>query len=592
MPNRKSKPKTKKKTPIQKKFYDNKKIRKSALTKQELSSKHIEEYKALKQNLRKSFQKDENSRIPLKTFIQLKTIQEQLLKFSESAGFSQFDENQSNELLVTLDEVNILLNNETTHQQANNNSLFFESNKNKKSKKKIKVKQINSDSEQETEKEEQEEQKTTPIIFKPVMVMPSEKGLKSFKYLKAGTKDDQSSRLNLFAKECEDAGKKTGAPTVKTGIPHAKNKLIDTANWTHLFNEIQNKSTNAVRAFNKIDNDDPIKKSLLTVHSSEYIEKLIKQCASLKQNQTKKFNNDPDVVISNGVFEESIKELMTAYLNFNQDLFFIGLPSHHAYPDEAKGFCLLNKVAILTQMKIDLTKGNKQKFYYYGVDVNRDNGLASCLLKISDNLPDKNKINFFHYDVCDTRVYPYEGEKEINEQFDKKPTGYRHKAKVWRHNEYEYHLINLKHCEKSNKNETHHPAMLQICEKLKSDAELAFKDKEEGDFYILFGLDSHVNESAQCGTYLEDDDFEGEISKENKKHQRFTDADFQLLAKTIREIKEQYAPCVKFTIALEGGYDRKLIQNSFNVFLNSLYGEIDLTFEVEKTEVPYSSKMF
>ncbi len=381
---------------------------------------------------------------------------------------------------------------------------------------------------------------------KPFLVLqkPSHKDLKSMKdMLAGGIMSCQSQRIGAL---CDLVNQhEQGLKVITTDAK----KLSDA--WEELFAAIVEEGSRRVTRYNAknynnvkekfdaIDSADPIKKALLAVHTEDYVKEIISACVTAGGGN---YELNQDVSINNGTFEVLIRDLATTIENFNksQCLFSLGLPTHHAFTNEASGFCIFNKVAIL----IEYFK--QPEVIICGLDVNADNGIRQVFEK---SVIHAKKV--LHLDCFDSRVYPCQKLTALKKkQFD---------VSKGLDTDYQYVPFDLS----SNARRQHkiHPVILVILEQIQK---RVFAAKSGVAIYLALGWDSHVEETADCGKKISDNEF---LNAAESKQTRFNDADFEHFYQQLSQMMKDKK--VTIYIGLEGGYTPEVNAKQLKIVINT-----------------------
>ncbi|MEZ4948719.1 MAG: histone deacetylase family protein [Saprospiraceae bacterium] len=89
---------------------------------------------------------------------------------------------------------------------------------------------------------------------------------------------------------------------------------------------------------------------LYAVHDPKYVDRI-------RRASENELPLDPDTRVSKGSFRAAVKAVnATIMASQTNDFAIVRPPGHHAYPDEATGFCLFNNVAIASQLLVNQGK--------------------------------------------------------------------------------------------------------------------------------------------------------------------------------------------------------------------------------------------
>lgn len=387
--------------------------------------------------------------------------------------------------------------------------------------------------------------------------VPSTEDLLHMKSMPAGGEEDQQQRL---AHMTEMIAKHPSLPIVTTNEVHLS------SDWQQLFNTIDaGNGQRATALVQAMASTDPVLRSILSIHSLAYIKSVILDCIAAQAQGIKKLNSD--IIITPKTFELLIKDL-TATLQHPSPLYFsFGLPSHHAYPDQGSGFCILNKTAIL----LNHAKTRHQTALNYliiGTDVNRDNGLCHIL---RDSF---SALSITHIDVFDSRVYPWHNFATINEEFSTQAQNLIPGVRRWKQDQFHYLALDLSLQARSNK--TLHPAITFAVEHAEKQIKLAQSKQQQTMIFLPTGWDSHTEETAYCGKYIN-----GQMMNKSEAHdQRFNTADLVYFQEQILQLYKTYKESIAGIYwGLEGGYERGMYQQQLNSLCRTINNHLMLEQE-------------
>jgi len=370
-----------------------------------------------------------------------------------------------------------------------------------------------------------------------VIQVPSPEHIRQMNSMPAGGEEDQSERLMNMVHTIEQVHKLTPLPLLTT------DEVSLAPEWQNLFKAIDKGNKNeALELFNLIPIDDVILQPLLEVHPQDYLKKIITNSIEAQGKGIKKLN--ADIILTPKTFEILIKDIAATILNPAKLNFSFGLPTHHAFSSEGSGFCILNKTEVLMR-HTHATCDKPLKCVVVGTDVNRDNGLCAILREFAS------LMSIRHIDIFDSRVYPRQDHVFIKKEFKTEARSVGNNIKCWVQEQFEYFAVDLSLT--TRKTVSVHPAPLFALNKIK---ESIVEAKKNGAMIALFlptGWDSHENETAFCGKFID-----GELMSESESHlARFNDGDLSYFYEQILTYYKENKDCIKEIYwGLEGGYDR------------------------------------
>ncbi|KTD35355.1 acetylpolyamine aminohydrolase [Legionella moravica] len=373
--------------------------------------------------------------------------------------------------------------------------------------------------------------------------IPSHNALAQMHHMPAGSTEDQQTRLMHMSQILSNCHSLPVITSDHNNLPEY---------WSQLFREIGagNRLT-AFHALNQIPADDIILRSLLAVHSNEYVQQLIDYSIQALENGVKEINSD--IVITPGTFEVLITDLATTLLNPSKMIFSFGLPTHHAFHDEGSGFCLINKTAVLMKYW-ETVHAEPLHYIIVGTDVNRDNGLCDIIRQTSSHM------NICHIDVFDSRVYPGQNHLDINKEFNLTGTEVGEQIKYWKHNNLDYYAVDLSLT--FRKKISLHPALQFALAKIKEQIAQAKTHHHHIALLLPTGWDSHEDETAPCGKWVN----ERMMSLSEASKTRFNDGDLTYFYEQIFQLYNKNRELIKGIYwGLEGGYDRAMYERQVSL---------------------------
>jgi len=382
-----------------------------------------------------------------------------------------------------------------------------------------------------------------------IIQIPSQKDMAQMRAMPAGGDEDQAHRLMHMAQTIEKIQVQLPSLSVIT-----TDQVSLPKHWSQLLAAIE--SGDPVKAFDffkLIPANDTLLQLLLAVHSREYLQQLISFCIEAHQSGRKKINTD--ILVTPGAFAVLIKDLATTLDTFATIHFSFGLPTHHAYKDEGRGFCLLNKTAVLINYFASVY-GTSLHYIIIGTDVNRDNGLCGILMESAAYLP------ICHVDIFDSRVYPQQDYFSINEELGSVGKDAGQKIKCWHKENMDYFAIDLSITER--KTGSIHPSLIFALQKLAKMIENAKNSGQKIVVLLPTGWDSHKDETAFCGKYVN-----GKMLDQTEANKlRFNDADLTFFYEKIFQL---YVANKEFIAAiywgLEGGYYRPMYEQQIQLMV-------------------------
>lgn len=389
-------------------------------------------------------------------------------------------------------------------------------------------------------------------VMECLLQIPSAEDLSHMKYMPAGAGEDQQQRLTHMA----------NVVSAHTSLPIITTASIELSKqWHNLFKAIAlGKKSEASRMLKHMSEDDPLLRLILQVHTLKYLQTLITHCIDA---QAVGFNNlGDDIVITPKTFELLIHDLATTLHHRNSLYFSFGLPSHHAYTNEGRGFCILNKIAILLK-NAEQTHAESLTYLIIGTDINRDNGLCQILRDSASHL------DITHIDVFDSRVYPGHTLDDIVHEFPKKPMVLDKGIVGWPHQHYNYWAVDLALQTKTQG--CVHPAIVFAVKQIQKQIELAHSKNQQMMLLLPTGWDSHEDETAFCGRFVGDH----YMSKAERQKQRFSTSDLAYFYQQVLQLyKGNKESIAGIYWGLEGGYNRAMYEQQIQLMLNTISAEL------------------
>jgi acetoin utilization deacetylase AcuC-like enzyme len=399
---------------------------------------------------------------------------------------------------------------------------------------------------------------TQPDPSQGYIQIPSSNDLASMQHMIAGADEDQFQRLTHMTEVVLQNNSLPVITTDHTALPD---------HWSQLFAIIKTGTINeAVDLLNQFPSEDLLFASLRAVHSEKYLIQLINSCIQARSKGFKSLNGD--TAVTPETFEILIKDLATTCFSPSPLHFSFGLPSHHAYFAEGRGFCVINKTAVLMKYW-ELTKGPALKYVIVGTDVNRDDGLANISEEILSDM------DICHIDIFDSRVYPHHNFSFISREFGTPAIENAQRIGFWKHNQLEYYAIDLS--KTTRKKVSVHPALLFALSKIKDSIEEAKISGQKIALLLPTGWDSHEDETASCGKFITDSRFGNGrmMTQADARVSRFNDGDltyfYEKLFHLYNENKELFAG---FYWGLEGGYDRAMYERQIQLMSGIINSEL------------------
>lgn len=382
--------------------------------------------------------------------------------------------------------------------------------------------------------------------------IPSTTDLAKMKRMIAGGEEDQLQRLTHMTEIVQQNRSLPMITTEHVTLPDY---------WNQLFALIKTGTIDeTVDWLSQFPAEDPLLSSLQAAHSQTYLVRLINCCIQARNKGFKALN--PDTAVTPETFEILIKDLATTLFNPSPLHFSFGLPSHHAYHAEGRGFCVLNKTAVLMKYW-ELTHEQPLKYVIIGTDVNRDDGLCNILRETSSHM------DISHIDVFDSRVYPGQDFAFISQEFGSEGTENAQHVRLWQHNQFKYYAVDLS--QTTRKKVSVHPALLLSLSKIRESIEEAKISGQKIALLLPTGWDSHENETAYCGKFVN-----GRMMADTAAHKsRFNDGDlayfYEHLFRLYNQNKEHIAGVYW---GLEGGYDRDMYEQQIKLMLEVINKEL------------------
>ncbi len=398
-----------------------------------------------------------------------------------------------------------------------------------------------------------------PMNAEPIecfIQIPSEEHIEQMKGMPAGGVEDQYKRLMHMSKAIKKGQERHSLLPVIT----TEQASLPTA-WNDLFAAINKGSKKeACDLLHHIPSQDTILQSVLTVHPIQYLEKIISYSIDAQRTGVKKIN--ADIQITPHTFELLIKDLATTLEHPSKCHFSFGLPTHHAFSKEGSGFCIFNKIAILMK-NAELTHPKPLKYVIVGTDVNRDNGLCDVLRESHSHM------NICHIDIFDSRVYPYQDHSFIDYEFQIQGKQEKQNIRSWHQNQMDYFAVDLKLT--TRRSVSVHPALLFALDKIKENITNAKRNNQKIALYLPSGWDSHENETAYCGKFVN----ERMMTSSEASKTRFNDGDLSFFYESIFTLYNENKECIDSIYwGLEGGYERPMYERQIQLMLQTIDAQL------------------
>ena len=388
------------------------------------------------------------------------------------------------------------------------------------------------------------------------MQLPSEEHMEQMSGMPAGGEEDQSERLmHMTEAVTKEKEKHSLLPVITT------QQMILAKGWDELFAAINEGSKKeAFRLLHHLSPKDILLQSIHAVHPIDYLEKIISYSIDAKHTVIKRIN--ADIIITPHTFELLIKDIATTLTHPTKCYFSFGLPSHHAFSSQGSGFCIFNKIAILMK-HAELTHKEPLKYVIIGTDVNRDNGLCNVLRESHSHM------NICHIDIFDSRVYPHQDHSFIDYEFQTPGKEEKQRIKSWHQNQMEYFAVDLKLTSRSSVSV--HPALLFALDKIKENIAHAKENGQKIVLYLPTGWDSHEDETAFCGKFIND----RMMTSSEAGRARYNDGDLTFFYECIFTLYKENKGCIEHIYwGLEGGYNRPMYERQIKLMLQTIDAQL------------------
>ncbi|WP_252580621.1 arginase family protein [Legionella lytica] len=381
--------------------------------------------------------------------------------------------------------------------------------------------------------------------------IPSPADSQQMHEMPAGAQEDQYQRLTHMAEKIEQIQSQNPSLPIMT-----TEQVVLPELWSKVFTAIkEGDEVAALEWLGKIPVRDVLLQAILTTHSFEYLQKLVHYCIQARASDVLDLDND--VVITPGAFEVLIKDLATTLSHGAKVHFSFGLPSHHAFKNEGSGFCILDKTAIL--IKYAALANPALRFLVIGTDVNRDNGLGDDLITTAAHLP------ICHVDIFDSRVYPRQDHSFIQRTLGLAGEQIKEGINSWRRGSAQYLAVDLSITIRQN--QELHPALVFAIHQVEEHLAKAIKDKQKIMIFLPTGWDSHEDETAYCGKYINN----RMMSKLEATKQRFSDADMITFYEKIFSLYQDNKKSIAGIYwGLEGGYHRPMYEKQITLLMTQV----------------------
>jgi len=406
--------------------------------------------------------------------------------------------------------------------------------------------------------------------FSFAIILPSPTDITHMRGMPAGGQEDQAQRLEHMANKVTDVQKQYNEHLI---LDTNQNQLE--TYWGDLFTAIKlsNEKT-ALELLEKIPGTDPILYAICLVHPTDYIKNIIKYCIQARNNPNNTLKLNSDIIFTPGTFEILVKDIATTlYCTANICLSF-GLPTHHAFAAEGRGFCILNKTAVLIHQIDRTVYDQEQKVFVLGTDINRDNGLCDILMQGQQNTA------VTHIDIFDSRVYPSEDANTIDkEYFERHHKRYGEQFGeefgkgeqdgplcLWKSHNYDYFTYDLSKLPLQG-TEEFNPSLVYALDMLQNHLQEAQESEQQIMIIMPTGWDSHEHETAPCGKSVSG----RMMSPREASKRRFTDNDLNCFYDRLFTLTKEFNHCIsEIYWGLEGGYDQTMYEQQIEVFLTKL----------------------
>jgi acetoin utilization deacetylase AcuC-like enzyme len=401
--------------------------------------------------------------------------------------------------------------------------------------------------------------------FDCVVQIPSPEHVKQMRGLIAGLREDQSKRLARMAKKVSEFQQQ-----------HHQFPILSTSNtyvsheWNRVFESIQEGDVfKAIDSLKQIPKTDVILSALLATHSLEHLDNVMKG-SILAIMHKGLYSLNHDLSFTPHTFELLIKDIASTIMNPGKIHISFGLPSHHAYRHEARGFCFFNKTALLLHHKAQTTQ-QPLRFVIIGTDVNRDDGLCQILRETATHL------TICHVDVFDSRVYPGMDKSYIDQEFNQSPTVLPQNIMCWQKNRFQYFAVDLSLTPRKA-NECH-PALHFALNQLTQSILQAKANNEKVYILLPTGWDSHEMELAACGKLI------GPRFLSNKESHlcRFNSHDLKYFYQHLFSLYVENKEAIEGIYwGLEGGYTPKVYEEQIELMLSTMMETLAPTLQSHK----------
>ncbi|MDR3441639.1 MAG: acetylpolyamine aminohydrolase [Legionella sp.] len=383
-----------------------------------------------------------------------------------------------------------------------------------------------------------------------VIQVPSTKDIEQMNSMPAGGSEDQRTRLMHMTQIIKQMEKEHLSLLV-TDTEHPNLSL----EWKKLFAALKtDDKESALNFLAQIPKDDTVLQALLAVHTLKYVQQLVGYSIQAHANGAQKLNSD--ITITSGTFEVLVKDMAATLFSAAKTCFSFGLPTHHAFDDKGSGFCVLDKTSILIKY-IASKYQSPLKIIIAGTDVNRDNGLSYNLHKLAIDL------DICHLDAFDSRVYPRQNYQDINTAMGSEGKDAGRQIRYWHQGTLNYFAVDLSLV--TRKKDSLHPALAFILEKIEEQMSNATIKGHKIALFLPTGWDSHEEETADCGKYID-----GQMmSAEEARKTRFSDEDLRQFYERIFELYNEHKESIVCMYwGLEGGYSRPMYEKQIQLMLS------------------------
>jgi len=178
-------------------------------------------------------------------------------------------------------------------------------------------------------------------------------------------------------------------------------------------------------------------------------------------------------------------------------------------------------------------------------------------------------IDICHIDVFDSRVYPQQDTAFITKAFKKSAQDEGQKIHSWQREGLHYFAVDLSLT--TRKPGCVHPALVFAIEKIEEQIKQAQKNGQKVALYFPTGWDSHEEETAYCGKYVD-----GHLMGATEARKtRFNEMDLTYFYESLFKLyQENKSDIERIYWGLEGGYEPKMYERQVKLLMSLILKDL------------------